>query len=96
MQNLCFMTNRMVNLANLYNDVLFIDTTHKNNRFNLPLLDIVAVNNLGKTVTVFISLLENQKTESFVWALKSFASKLTNKPLLIFSDEDDAIISRAR
>jgi len=87
------MTNRMINLANLYFDVLIIDTTHKTNRFNLPLLDIIAVNNLGKSVTIFIALLENQKKESFVWALDSFASQLTNKPLLIFSDEEEAIIS---
>jgi len=68
-----------------------VDTTHKTNRFNLPLLDIVAIDNLGKSITIFIALLENQKTESFVWALEAFGSQLENKPRLILSDEDDAI-----
>jgi len=38
----------MISVAKQFSDVLIIDTTHGTNRFNLPLLDIAAINNLGK------------------------------------------------
>ena len=92
LKNICFMTERMVKLANTFSDVLILDTTHKTNRFNLPLLDIIVINNLGRSCTCFIALLENQKTESILWALRAFKEKLTVTPNVIFSDEDEAII----
>ena len=86
------MTTRMVSLANTFSDVLILDTTHKTNRFNLPLLDIIVINNLGRSCTCFVALLENQKKESILWALKAFKEKLTQTPKVIFSDEDEAIL----
>jgi len=47
-KGLSFMTKRMISVAKQFSDVLIIDTTHGTNRFNLPLLDIAAINNLGK------------------------------------------------
>ena len=85
------MTKRMIKLANNFNDVIIIDTTHKSNRFNMPLLDIVVINNLGKTSTCFFSLLNDQRHESFCWALEQFKSKLTKNPSVIFSDDEEAL-----
>ena len=70
-----------------------MDATHKTNRFNLPLLDAAVVNNFGKTCTIFWSLIENEKEESFSWALDQFKNNLENQPKLIFVDEDDALIN---
>ena len=86
-----FMTNRMKTLANKFIDVLIIDASHKTNRFGMPLLDIVTVDNLGKTCTVFIALLKSQKYEEFKWALESFKSNLSNSPKVIFIDEEEAL-----
>jgi len=86
------MTERMVKLANTFSDVLILDTTHKTNRFNLPLLDIIVINNLGRSCTCFIALLENKKTKSILWALRAFKEKLTVILNVIFSDEDEAIV----
>ena len=86
-----FMTNRMKTLANKFIDVLIIDASHKTNRFEMPLLDIVTVDNLGKTCTVFIALLKSQKYEEFKWALESFKSNLSNSPKVIFTDEEEAL-----
>ena len=66
------MTKRMKELANTFSDVLIIDTSHKTNRFGMPLLDIVCINSFGKTCTVFIALLKDSKYESFIWALNEF------------------------
>ena len=88
----CFMTSKMKELANLYKDTVILDTTHKTNQFNLPLLDIIVVDNLGKSCTVFVGLLENQKKESFIWALEAFKENLTSQPIIMFSDEDEALL----
>lgn len=90
---ICFMTLRMIQLANMYADVLILDTTHKTNRFNLPLLDIIVVDNLGRSCTIFVGLLNNQTIESFVWALEAFRENLNRQPNLILSDEDEALLS---
>jgi len=57
LKNYCYMSKRMKDMVNYFSDVLIIDTSHKINRFNLPLLDIVCINNLGKTTTVFLGLM---------------------------------------
>lgn len=83
-----FMTNRMKCLANKFNDVYIIDASHKTNRFGMPLFDVVCINNLGKTCTVFIALLKSHKYEEFLWALNC---NLNDFPLVIFSDEEDLL-----
>ena len=93
LKNLCFMTSKMMTLANEFSDVIIIDTTHKTNRFNLPLLDIIIVDNLGRSCTCFIALLPDQTEESFVWALSCFKSRLKKSPNVILSDEEEALIS---
>jgi len=57
-------------LVNQFLGVIILDATYKINRFNLLLLlDIVVVDQFGKSKTCFIALLCNQKEESFIWAL---------------------------
>jgi len=82
----------MKSLLEHFNDVLVIDTSHKTNRFNLPFIDAVVIMNTGKTATCFIGLLENQKYESFVWALNHLKSQMKKVPTVIFSDEDEALM----
>ena len=65
LQNFCFMTSRMIDLTEKFADVLIMDTTFKTNRFGMPLLDVICVNNLGKSCIVFVAMLENSKYESF-------------------------------
>ena len=70
------MSKRMKDMVNYFSDVLIIDTSHKINRFNLPLLDIVCINNLGKTTTVFLGLMGDQTYQTFSWILEKFKSQL--------------------
>lgn len=88
----CYISKRMKNLLHYFNDVIVIDTSHKTNRFNLPFIDAVVVTNTGKTATCFIGLLENQKYESFVWALSHLKNQMKKMPIVIFSDEDEALM----
>jgi len=90
-KSLFFMSKRMKSLVQNFGDVIFMDATHKSNRFNLPLFDGVIINNYGKSCTCFWSLLENEKEDSFYWALSQFKEISKMTPALIFSDEDDAL-----
>jgi len=86
-----FMTNRMKNIANKFSDVIVIDGSHKTNRFGMPLMDIIAIDNLGKSCTIFIALLQSQKYEEFEWAFDCFAKNLDNPPCVIFTDEEETL-----
>jgi len=91
LEHFCFMTPYMKNLTKYFSDVLVIDTSHKTNRFGMPFLDIVLVNNHGKTCLCFVALLKNQQYESFMWALTKFKANLEKDPMVIFSDEEEAL-----
>jgi len=85
------MTNRMKAIANKFYDVIIIDASHKTNRFGMPLLDIITIDNLGKSCTIFVALLHNQKYEEFRWSLECFKANLINQPQVIFTDEEEAL-----
>jgi len=92
LQSFCFMTTRMKKNFNKFNDIIVIDTTHKSNRFNLALLDvIVVINTLGKSVTCYFGILQSHKYETFLWALNGLKEQLFSDPKIIFSDEDEAL-----
>ena len=61
----------------------------------MPFLDIILVNNYGKTCLCFIALLKNQQIDSFKWALTKFIENLKDYPTVIFSDEEEALLSSA-
>jgi len=81
----------MKEVLGVFSDVVILDTSHKTNRFNLPLLDVVVVNNLGKTTTCYFSLLEKQTYDNYVWALECMKSQMNKSPKLIFSDNEEAL-----
>lgn len=80
-----------MNQLDYFSDVLIVDTSHKINRFNLPLLDIVSINNLGKTTTGFVGLLGDQTYKTFLWILQNLKDQMKKIPLAIFSDEEEAL-----
>lgn len=92
LQNFCFMTKRMQNLYSHFNDIIVMDTTHKTNRFGMPLLDIIIINNMGQSCTVFIAFLKNQKYETFLWSLQQFKNGIDSQsPKIILTDEEEAL-----
>lgn len=78
------MSKRMKTMLEFFTDVLIIDGSHKTNRFGLPFLDIVLVNNYGQTSTCFVALVEDQTYESFLWAINHFKSQLKTMPKVFF------------
>ena len=91
LKNCCYMSKRMKEMINYFSDVLIIDTSHKINRFNLPLLDVVCIDNLGKSTTVFVGLMGDQTYQTFLWTLEKLKSQLSKTPKVIFTDEEEAL-----
>lgn len=88
----CYMTERMKRIVSTFNDLVIIDGSHGANRFNMQLVDVVVITNLGKTSACFFALLLNQKYESFLWAMKNLKTQLRDQPIVIFSDEEEALV----
>jgi len=72
LEQMCFITNRMLFFPQEFNEIFIIDTTFKTNRFGLSLLDTVSVNNFGQTRTMFVTLMPNSKQPRFDWAIDQF------------------------
>jgi MULE transposase domain len=65
-----YMSADMVYNMNRNGCVLIMDSTHKTNRFNFPLLLVCGINEHSQTVLLAVALIHHQTTESFVWVLE--------------------------
>ena len=68
-------------------DVIIIDSTYKRNRFNLPLVNVIGINNLGQNIILAFALLSNETKESYDWVFKKLKLAWKNEPLNIVCDE---------
>jgi len=75
---------KMKEVVNRHHDVIIIDSNHKTNRFNLSLLDSKVTENMGKSRTCFVALIENLQTQSYLWAFEKFKESLSFQPNVIF------------
>ena len=91
LEGCCYMSKRMNSLLDYFSDVIIIDVSHGTNRFLLPFLDIVIINNYGQTCLCYFSLLPNQRYVSFQWSLENFRSQLNRTSQVIFSDDEEAL-----
>ena len=57
--------------SKLFLDMVIIDATYKRNRFNMPLINVVGVNNYGRTILLAFGLMDDEKANSYDWLFKS-------------------------
>jgi len=74
-------------------DVVIIDSTYKRNRFNLPIVNILGVNNLGQNILLGFALLTNETKESYDWIFKKLKLIWKKDPINVICDECQAINS---
>lgn len=89
---LIFVSKDMFQKYQIYHDVILIDSTLQKNKFNMPLISILGINEEGKTIIFGFSLLNNEKTESYKWLFRNFLQITKKQPNIIFSDEAEPII----
>jgi hypothetical protein len=76
----------------LFGDYISFDTTFSTNKYGLPFVPIVGVNNHGSTVLFAVALLKDQTTETFIWVLETFVQAMGGKePKTIITDQDKAM-----
>ncbi|CAM0883783.1 unnamed protein product [Alopecurus aequalis] len=76
----------------LFREYISFDTTFSTNKYNLPFVPIVGVNNHGSTVLFAVALLTDEKIGSFKWLLQTFLDAMGGKaPKTIITDQDKAM-----
>jgi len=89
---LMYISKSMFQKYQIYHDVILIDSTFQKNVFNMPIVSLLGINEEGKTIIFGFALLNNEKTDSYKWLFKNFLEVLKYQPVIIFSDESEAII----
>jgi hypothetical protein len=70
-----FMTHPdSVKLARINNLVAVIDSTYKTNKNEFPLLNVVGINCINKTIFIALVAMQNENTDHYQWAMRQIAS----------------------
>ncbi|OQD67366.1 hypothetical protein PENANT_c317G11027, partial [Penicillium antarcticum] len=77
--------------------VLWMDCTYQTNRFNMPLLDIIGVNSIGRSFCVGFAFLPSEREDAYRWALRCLQGIYDEyglgKPLTVFTDKEKALLN---
>jgi hypothetical protein len=81
-------------------DVIFLDSTYKTNRFNMPLLNICGSTNMNKTFTIAAAFLDRENEAQFIWVINTLTEMMTSHgialPKVIVTDRELALIKAIR
>jgi hypothetical protein len=62
-----------VQKARLYGQMVIIDATYKTNKFRLPLVNIVTVDNNLRTVRIALCFVTSEQTPSYIWVVQKLS-----------------------
>lgn len=82
-----FISETMLKFSNYFLDIIIIDTTYKRNRFNLPLVNVIGIDNFGHNIMLAFGLLTDEKLESYKWFFKELKSIWNRDPLNVITDD---------
>ncbi|CAO2815231.1 unnamed protein product [Amaranthus hypochondriacus] len=75
-----------------FGDVIFLDNSYLANRYEIPLVVIVGVNQHGQTVLLGCGLLAGETTESYTWLLKTWLKCMSGRsPQTVITDMSHAL-----
>jgi len=81
----------MITYSNYFLDIVIIDSTYKKNRFNLPLVNIIGVNNFGFNILLAFGLLSDETAESYTWLFEKLKESWKKDPKVIITDDCESI-----
>lgn len=91
-QRSIFLSKTMLLYADLFLDVVIVDSTYKRNRFNIPIVNVIGVNNFGHNIMLAFGLLSNETSESYIWFFEHLKHAWRNKnPPNFIVDDSEAI-----
>lgn len=74
-----FLSKTMLIYAEHFLDVIMVDATYKRNRFNLPLVNVLGINNYGQNIMLAFGLLSNETIDSYTWFFSKLQEAWGNK-----------------
>ena len=66
-----FLSKIMMDYSDYFLDMVIVDATYKRNRFNLPLVNVIGVNNFGHNIMLAFGLFSNETLDSYNWFSKN-------------------------
>nr|XP_051197281.1 protein FAR1-RELATED SEQUENCE 5-like [Lolium perenne] len=77
-----------------FGDVLVFDSTYKTNRYAMPFIPFVGINNHRQTIVFACAIVSNEKEKTYKWLLETFLKAMyQQKPKGIITDGDAAMIT---
>nr|XP_040251963.1 protein FAR1-RELATED SEQUENCE 5-like [Aegilops tauschii subsp. strangulata] len=76
-----------------FGDVLVFDSTYKMNRYGMPFIPFVGLNNHRKTTVFACAIVSDETEETYVWLLQTFLRSMRQKmPKRVITNADAAMI----
>ena len=66
-QSAVYLSKTMFLYYTYFSDIIIVDATYRRNRFNIPLVNVIGINNQGQNVMSAFSLLSNETIEAYTW-----------------------------
>jgi len=93
LKKLLYVSKTMLTYKEKFLDVVIVDSTYKRNRFNMPVVNIIGINNYGRNILLAFCLLNEETSASYSWVFDNLKTIWLKEPNCIISDESQAIIS---
>ena len=62
-----YLSKSMLLYSNYFLDLVIVDATYRRNRFNLPLVNVIGVNNFGHNIMLAFGLVSNETSNAYTW-----------------------------
>ena len=87
LQSALYLSPIMLEYSNYFLDIVIVDTTYKRNRFNLPLVNIIGVNNYGHNILLAFGLLTDETAKSYEWLFEELKCAWKKDPIIFITDD---------
>lgn len=86
-----FISKTMIQYSKFFLDIVLVDSTYRRNRFNLPLINVLGINNAGQNILLAFGLLNNETASTFDWFFKKLKQAWDKNPDTIITDDSEAL-----
>lgn len=86
-KSIIYISASMLSYAKSFLDLVIIDATYKKNRFNLPLLNVIGVNNYGANIMLAFGLLADEKQLTYDWFFAQLKRAWKQNPINVITDD---------
>ena len=86
-----YVSETMLTYAEEFLDVVIVDSTYKRNRFNLPIVNVIGINNYGQNILLAFALIKNETKESYMWIFRNLKHLWSKNPHNFVCDQCPSI-----